>query len=1117
MTTNDIIDNRRSLLIDHIKSIFPQAERVKFAIGYLFLSGLKPFREELGQLKEIKILIGSVLDKETLETLTQAYKRIELAEEAQEKLQFPKRTEEKEKIIATQKDLREAISTLDQTDEDEELVKTIYRLVEEKRLKVRIYTKGKLHSKAYIFDYKAGHYEKGIGIIGSSNFTLSGLTHNTELNVVVSGNANHSALVEWFEELWNEARDFEEVLVSELRESWVLKQVTPYDIYMKTLFELVRDRIEADEKEVLIFDDRIFKELADFQKKALKTAVSMIRDYGGCFIADVVGLGKSYVGSAVLKYFEQTERARPLIICPASLVDMWEEYNESFNLNARVVSMALLKEDESGRNFLFDKYPDRNLILLDESHNFRHPDTQRYRILQEYIQTPTKNGEMRRCVFLTATPRNKSLWDLYYQLRLFPEDIKNLPVYPTDLKEYFKQIERREKKLEELLTHLLFRRRRRDILRWYGYDAQTHRPLREIDDDKFKADYLSGNKRAYVLVGGRHQYFPTRELETITYSIEKSYQGFYQKIRDILGKPWSEEIDIKNMPKDELTYARYGLWHYVKPELQNKKPYRELQRAGKNLRGIIRVLLFKRLESSVYAFKESLKRLIDLHNMFLDSLKEGFVPAGDEAQALLYGSDYEDFTQILDELRNVSGQYDIKDFELELLKDHLHQDKALLEEMLKMVEPIQAENDDKLKTLKTLLGDTKIRDKKVLIFSQFADTVEYLYNNINPNGTNEEIAVIHGQSDISRLKIVARFAPKANPELQRRRIGEKDIKILISTDVLAEGLNLQDGNIVINYDLHWNPVRLIQRIGRVDRIGTEHDKIYVYNFLPETELEKHLGIKEKLERRIQEIHDTIGEDAKILDPSERLNEKVMYAIYEGKKDQLELFEEEIHDEIVDLNEAEEFFRNLQKEAPEEYMRIVELRDGIRTGRASNQKGYFVFCKAGKYKQLFLVDEKGETITRDISKILNIIKARPDEKAKPVSSQYNQVATLVLNKFKEEVKHRYVEREYTIKMTQAQRYIIRELRIMFERAKDDEVRKQINILEKAFRGQLNERIKKEINKIKRKALTGDKLFESLREIYQKFHLSDQIKAKEPYFDDKVKKVEIPKIVCGESLR
>ena len=230
---------------------------------------------------------------------------------------------------------------MDQTDETQSLLTALARMIEEGRVKVRVYTKGRLHAKAYIFDYglvltrteALDRHEKGIAIVGSSNLTLSGVTHNTELNVIVQGNDNHAELIRWFEELWNESQDFDEVLMNEIHQSWAVAPVTPYDIFMKTLYTLVKDRIEGEEDSEILWDDEITSRLADFQKVAVRQAIQIIRDYGGVFISDVVGLGKSYVGAAIIKHFEKTQHARPLIICPAPLVDMWRG-NEVYQLNS---------------------------------------------------------------------------------------------------------------------------------------------------------------------------------------------------------------------------------------------------------------------------------------------------------------------------------------------------------------------------------------------------------------------------------------------------------------------------------------------------------------------------------------------------------------------------------------------------------------------------------------------------------------------------------------------------------------------------------------------------------------------------------------------------------------
>ena len=308
--------------------------------------------------------------------------------------------------------------------------------------------------------------------------------------------------------------------------------------------------------------------------------------------------------------------------------------------------MGLLREDQNAvANLLLTdpKYRDRDFVLVDESHNFRHPDSQRHKVLRDFLATG------KRCCLLTATPRNKSAWDVYHQIKLFHQDDKtDLPIDPADLKQYFKLIEKGDRKLPDLLANILVRRTRNHILRWYGYDSETHQPL----DPSCFAEYLDGKRKAYVIVGGRHQFFPKRELDTIEYSIEDTYQGLYQQLRGCLGK--ARKGAPGKTPDDQLTYARYGLWHYVRKAEQKREPYASLHRAGSNLRGLMRIMLFKRFESSVYAFQQSVRRLLRVHRKFLVALDQGIVPAGEDAQTILYESDFDDETDFLDALREVS-------------------------------------------------------------------------------------------------------------------------------------------------------------------------------------------------------------------------------------------------------------------------------------------------------------------------------------------------------------------------------------------------------------------------------------------------------------------------------
>ena len=1111
---HDIIDNRSEKLADHINLILDSTEKARFAVGYFFLSGFQSIAKELQHVKELRLLIGNTTNRETLEQLAEGYRRLEQVVDLAEAQTYPKRTELRQMGAETAENITESVELMDQTDESELLIKTLVEMIEEKRLRVRVYTKGRLHAKAYIFDYHSeGHYETGIAVVGSSNLTLSGVSHNTELNVVVQGSGNHAELCRWFDELWDEAQDFDESLMEVMKSSWAIAPVSPYDIYMKTLYELVKDRLEGADEADILWEDDITKQLADFQKVAVRQAVQIIRDYGGAFVSDVVGLGKSYIGAAIVKYFEWAENARPLIICPAPLVEMWERYNEVYQLNARVLSMGVLREgngkqDEEGYDSvstIFDNvmYRDRNFILVDESHNFRHPDTQRYRVLQNFLATG------RRCCFLTATPRNKSAWDIYHQIKLFhPEDTTDLPIDPPNLRTYFREIEKREKNLPDLLGNILIRRTRNHILRWYGFDGETDQP---VDPSQFQ-EYMDGHRRAYVVVGGNKQFFPKRVLETISYNIEDTYQGLYFNLRERIGKPRRDRL--KSSSTSELTYARYGLWNYVIKAKQKQEPYTNLQRSGINLRGLMRILLFKRFESSVYAFKISVHRLLKIHERFLAALAEGIVPAGDAAQDILYDPNEPNEAEepdLMDALRQASAQYDISDFKIEELRTDIEHDLQLLRAMSKLVSPITAAQDEKLQILKKRLAEPPLNEGKCLIFTQYADTARYLFKNINPNGDRDDIDVIYS-GDKSKERVVGRFAPKANPEYRFQR-GESELSILIATDVLAEGLNLQDGDKIINYDLHWNPVRLIQRFGRIDRIGSEHDVIYGFNFLPETGIEQNLGLREILQQRIQEIHDTIGEDAAILDNSEQLNEAAMYAIYEGEDEQLSLFEESADEKTIDLNEAEEILRQLRREDPEEYERIANLRDGIRAAIPKGSEGTYLFCQAGRYQQLFLLDERGDIISRDISRILSQIKCEPELVGGELPTDYNTVIMGIKRLFTQEIKDLQSERKHTLSLTQAQRYVLRELQLIFANAQDEDVSAQVSTLEKAFRGTITTAVNKGLNSLRQNGVTGTALLEKLRNLYHQHNMREWESRQQ---DAQLENEAVPKIICSAAL-
>jgi Helicase conserved C-terminal domain len=642
------------------------------------------------------------------------------------------------------------------------------------------------------------------------------------------------------------------------------------------------------------------------------------------------------------------------------------------------------------------------------------------------------------------------------------------------------------------------------VLRWYGFDSETHKP---VDPSNFRP-YLEGKRRAYVMVGGRQQFFPRRELDTIDYNVEAAYQGLYQQIRAVLGR--AGRVAAGTTSQGSLTYARYGLWHFVKPKKRRSEPYASLEQAGPNIRGLMRVLLFKRLESSVFAFRETVRRLIVAHDRFLAALRNGIIAAGEDAQTILHEADELEEDALIEALKRVSGRYSADDFEVDRLKVAIEHDLQLLREVMALIEPITPLRDAKLQTLLSRLETAQFKDGKTLIFTQYADTARYLYDNLNPDGLRTDIDVIYS-GDKSKARIVGRFAPRANPEY-RFGVGETELMTVVATDVLAEGLNLQDCNKVVNYDLHWNPVRLIQRFGRIDRIGSDHDVIFAFNFLPELGIERNLHLRERLAIRIQEIHDTIGEDAAVLDRSERLNEEAMYAIYEKKGGQLGLFEDEEEEvELVDLAEAEEMLRLLRRETPDEFHRIAALKDGIRSSRLAGQKGTFVFCEAGRFQQLFQVNPDGEVVTRDVPVVLTMIKAGPEVPSELIPVSHAEVVGEVKRRFAQEVRQRNAELQHTLGLSQAQRFVLRELRLLHGAAEDDEVKAQIGVLEPAFRGSLTNAIQRELNVVRRSGLAGSSLLQALARIYHQHNMASWTQ------EDRARVKDTPPIiVCSEAL-
>lgn len=457
----------------------------------------------------------------------------------------------------------------------------------------------------------------------------------------------------------------------------------------------------------------------------------------------------------------------------------------------------------------------------------------------------------------------------------------------------------------------------------------------------------------------------------------------------------------------------------------------------------------------------------------------------------------------------MAERYAAADSDVERLKRDVGHDVRVLEDMLSIVAPITPEGDAKLQKLHELMRRPNLQSGKVLIFTQYADTARYLYDNLVNEVGQEELEVIFS-GDKSKARVVGRFAPRANPEF-RLPSGDTELRVVVATDVLAEGLNLQDCDTVVNYDLHWNPVRLIQRFGRIDRIGAEHDRVFGFNFLPEVELDRNLGLRQFLSNRIQEVHDSIGEDAAILDRSEELNVEAMYAIYEAKSGQLDLFEDGEESDVVDLNEAEEMLRPMKREDPSEFERIAALRDGVRSSLSSKTRGTFVFLESGRYQQLLLLDQDGAVVTRDVGKVLGALRCAPDTPVGAIPQSHNALVAKAREVFAREARVRVTERDHVLGLTQGQRYVLQELRGAFAAA-DDDRRPQLEVLERAFRAPITGAVNRELGLLRRNDITGEGLLAVLTRIYHQHALAEG--GRRPALD--LEREEVPRIVCSEAL-
>ena len=803
-----------------------------------------------------------------------------------------------------------------------ELVDALLAFLEREEVQVRLFSGPFLHAKAYIFDQ--------ISFVGSSNFTPSGLTRNSELMLTSMSQAVARGLREWFEGKWTQSEGYKLDLIDTLHASkFGSKSYTPFEVFMKALYEYFKERIALEQDRTATVD------LARFQEEGKAEAIRLLDRWGGVLVADAVGLGKTYIGLSLLERELLTNRKRGrvprgLVICPAQLRELvWRPRLVEYGIPV----VDVLSQEEIGRaDFDWKRYRDLDVVLVDESHNFRNPGTSRYRNLMKLLI----GGRRKRIIFMTATPVNNSLYDFYHQLLLLARGDEHFyrPMGISSLRSYFKAAMEGGLEIFDLLEETTVRRSRSDIRR-----------RQEAGEE--------------VVVSGKPVHFPERVLQRIDYDLDGTYQGLYHEITSAL---------------EQLHLVAYNIAAYASQK--NKATEQDIQR-NNALIALMKMLYLKRLESSAAAFEVSITRQARFQEAFLKMLSEGKLLDAASYRKLVAIEVDEERPERAEDIITVLAPIAPGDYQMQRIEEGVSHDIAVLNTLLLMLKKAreregEKDGDDKLRQIKTALAGP-LKGQKVLIFTSFHDTAAYLYKQLLEDSRWQEqagqpvLALISGNTKPDeRRKVIERFAPLANrpseiPGDQPWKPNGSEIQVLISTDVLSEGQNLQDAGVVMNYDLHWNPVRLIQRAGRVDRIGSLFTHITLYNVFPEAELENLLGLVQRLSTRIVQIDQTVGLDASVL--GEVISQRSLEQLRQlHRNDQSLLHDLERQAELVSTEEMKFPLINYIQQIGESV--VAEIPLGIHSGKRyvarDARPGTFVaFRAAGRHFWRFYPDDGSE--------------------------------------------------------------------------------------------------------------------------------------------------------------
>lgn len=979
-----IFDNIENYLSEGLNYTLDVSHRADFCVGYFNLRGWKQVAQHIetwkgGEGNCCRLLVG--MQKPPIDTIKEYFTKTEYGGiDNQSAVNIRKK-------LAVE--FKEQLTIGIPTEEDEKGLQKLSLQIKTKKVIVKLFLRHPLHAKLYLC-YREDRINPVIGYLGSSNLTLSGLSLQGELNVDILDQDPNIKLSKWFNDRWDDkfCIDISNELVEIIDNSWATdKLIHPYHIYLKIAYHLAREaRIGLSEFKV----SKVFeKQLLDFQLKAVLIAARHLNKRGGVIIGDVVGLGKTFTATALAKMFEDDFLLETLIICPKNLVHMWEDYKHKYQLRAKVISI-------SQAQICLPKERRYRVVLIDESHNLRNRDGKRYKAIQEYIQLNDS-----KVILLSATPYNKSFRDLSNQLRLFIPDEKDLGISPEHFIEsiggkvqFMAKFQTPIRSLpafeksefaddwRELMRLYLVRRTRSFIKAFYTQTDETN------------------GRKFLTFSDGTKSYFPDRIPKKVEYHFDANDPS--DRYAKLYADDVVQMINHLNLPRYGLGQDQYiNQQPTVRPTKEESVIMQNLGRAGARLKGFARTNLYKRLESSGYSFLLSLSRHILRNFIFIYAIENKLpFPIGKQDANML--DDYledQDIETIVTEKEKINLQlteeayfkqaqkvYDLfastyknqfdwissQLFSNNLKSTLIHDSRDLLK-ILNLGKNWSADEDRQLNALQKLIAKTH-SSEKLLIFTQFADTAKYICRELKKKGI-DKIECVTGDNE-DPTSYAYRFSPVSNDK--RKEIKESDeFRVLITTDVLSEGQNLQDSHIILNYDLPWAIIRLIQRAGRIDRIGQKSHMIYCYSFLPEDGIERIIRLRSRLTTRLEQSDEVLGSPDEVFFD----NQKIRSQVENFYSEQSGILDEEEDGEVDLASYAFQIWKNATDADPKLINLIPEMPNVMYATKQNTDikenEGVIVYSRTADDNDVLVwVNNKGEVITQSQLTILKASQCSP---------------------------------------------------------------------------------------------------------------------------------------------